>query len=63
MRWKKMLNPNNIKAISYDYKNEVMEIELKKPEVINGFNKKTVKMKCNCDTFQKYVNKWQKVIN
>jgi hypothetical protein len=58
-----MLNLNNIKAISYDYKNEVMEIELKTPEVINGFNKKTVKMKCDYDTFQKYVNKWQKVIN
>lgn len=53
-----MIEPGNIDAISYDYKNGIMEIVLKESIVFEGFNRNSVKMRCDHDKFKHYLNKW-----
>lgn len=53
-----MLNPYNFKSIEYDLQNQVMTIYLKEYESINGFNKKSVNVKCDYEKYREYVKKW-----
>ena len=53
-----MIDIENIDAISYDYKAGLMEIIFKNFVVFDGFNRKSVKMKCGHDKFKYYLNKW-----
>jgi hypothetical protein len=56
-----VIDPINIKAIGYDYANGLMEISLHKKQILQGFNRDVIKMKCDYATFSKYLSKWMKI--
>jgi len=56
-----MIDPLNIKELSYRYDIKAMEITLKKPELMQGYNRDKMIMKCSFETFAKYVSKWMKI--
>lgn len=56
-----MIDPLNIKAIDYSYKDGVMTISLLKATVYNGINKNEIKMKCSFDKFEHYTKKWLQI--
>lgn len=53
-----MIDPSNIKEIAYRYDMQAMEISLHRAELIQGYNRDKVVMKCSFDVFAKYVKKW-----
>lgn len=57
-----MIDPNLIKSISYSYADGCLTFEFKTQIVIDGFNRKSAKMKCDYAKYCEIVERWQKSI-
>lgn len=51
---------NNIKSISYDYKREVMILNLKKRQLYKGYNVNVITVECSYEVFLEKTEKWIK---
>lgn len=56
-----MIDPQNIKSIGYDYAGGFMEITLHQPQLVDGFNRNQIKMRCDYTKFTHYLSKWMKL--
>ena len=56
-----MIDPENIREMSYDFTRGLMIIELTKPIVMENRSRSTITAKCDYKKFAGYVGKWQSI--